>query len=102
MAVSAPEKRFTPQLLHASDIDSSVGALDSVENFSAMLDGFRAQFPHNTLVVSSGDNYIPGPRYYATGDDSTAETLDVSANGRVTSLFSTQWAFRPPPSATMN
>ena len=37
---------------------------------------------NNTLVVSSGDNYIPGPRYYAAGDDSTAETLGVSANGR--------------------
>lgn len=82
VAVSALEKRFTLQLLHASDMDSSVGALDNVENFSAILDGFRAQFPHNTLVVSSGDNYIPGPRYYAAGDDSTAETLGVSANGR--------------------
>ena len=82
MAVSAPEKRFTLQLLHASDMDSSVGALDNVENFSAILDGFRGQFPQNTLVVSSGDNYIPGPRYYAAGDDSTAEALGIPANGR--------------------
>ena len=80
--VSAVEKRFTLQLLHASDMDSSVGALDNVENFSAILDGFRAQFPNNTLVLSSGDNYIPGPRYYAAGDESTAETLGVPANGR--------------------
>ena len=65
------EPAFTLQLLHASDMDSSVGALDNVENFSAILNGFRAQFPHNTLVVSSGDNYIPGPRYYAAGDGST-------------------------------
>lgn len=76
------KKRFTLQLLHTSDMDSSVGALDNVENFSAILDSFRAQFPNNTLVVSSGDNYIPGPRYYAAGDESTAETLGVSANGR--------------------
>ena len=81
-AVGAMEKRFTLQLLHVSDMDSSVGALDNVENFSAILDGFRAQFPHNTLVVSSGDNYIPGPRYYAAGDESTAEALGVSSNGR--------------------
>ena len=81
-AVGAMEKRFTLQLLHVSDMDSSVGALDNVENFSAILDGFRAQFPHNTLVVSSGDNYIPGPRYYAAGDGSTAEALGVSSNGR--------------------
>ena len=82
VAGDTAEKRFTLQLLHAADMDSSVGALDNVENFSAILDGFRARFPNNTLVVSSGDNYIPGPRYYAAGDDSTAETLGVSANGR--------------------
>lgn len=81
-AGSAVEKRFTLQLLHASDMDNSVGALDNVENFSAILEGFRAQFPNNTLVVSSGDNYIPGPRYYAAGDESTAEALGISANGR--------------------
>ncbi|MYA61211.1 MAG: bifunctional metallophosphatase/5'-nucleotidase [Dehalococcoidia bacterium] len=82
VAVSAPEKRFTLQLLHASDMDNSVGALDNVENFSAILEGFRAQFQNNTLIVSSGDNYIPGPRYYAAGDGLTAEALGISANGR--------------------
>ena len=51
--------RFTFQLLHASDMDGSTGALQNVENFSAILTAFRAQFPDNTLVVSSGDNFIP-------------------------------------------
>ncbi len=73
---------FTLQLLHASDMDGSTGALDNVENFSALLDGFREQFPDNTLVVSSGDNYIPGPRYYAAGDDTNDPVLGVSGNGR--------------------
>ena len=81
-AGSVMEERFTLQLLHASDMDNSVGALDNVENFSAILEGFRAQFPNNTLIVSSGDNYIPGPRYYAAGDGLTAEALGISANGR--------------------
>lgn len=81
-AGSAGERAFTLQLLHASDMDSSVGALDNVENFSAILEGFRAQFPDNTLVVSSGDNYIPGPRYYAAGEEATTEALGISANGR--------------------
>ena len=63
------ETRFTLQLLHASDMDGSTGALGNVENFSAILSALRAQFPDNTLVLSSGDNYIPGPRYYAAADD---------------------------------
>ena len=76
------EVAFTLQLLHASDMDGSTGALTNVENFSAILDGFRRQFPNNTLVLSSGDNYVPGPRYFAAGDDANEETLGVPGNGR--------------------
>lgn len=73
---------FTLQLLHAADMDGTTGALENVENFSAILDGFRAQFPNNTLVLSSGDNYVPGPRYYAAADPANASTLGVPGNGR--------------------
>ena len=50
------DSRFTLQLLHAADMDSTVGALENVENFSAILDGFRKQFSNNTVILSSGDN----------------------------------------------
>ena len=63
VAPEAEPTTFTLQLLHAADMDSAVGALENVENFSAILEGFRAQLPNNTLVLSSGDNYVPGPRY---------------------------------------
>ena len=53
-----------------------------MENFSAILSGFRAQFPDNTLVLSSGDNYIPGPRFYAAGDAVNDPVLGVAGNGR--------------------
>ena len=76
------QETFTLQLLHASDMDGSIGALANVEGFSALLDGFRRQLPHNTLVVSSGENYIPGPRYYAANDETTAPLLGVPGNGR--------------------
>ena len=76
------EPVFTLQVLHAADMDGAVGALQNVENFSAMLDGFRSQFPDNTIVLSSGDNYVPGPRYFAAGDDAAAEVLGVPGNGR--------------------
>ncbi|MCY3802216.1 MAG: bifunctional metallophosphatase/5'-nucleotidase [Chloroflexi bacterium] len=73
---------FTLQLLHAGDMDGAVGALENVENFSALLDGFRKQFPDNTLVLSSGDNFVPGPRFYAAGDKANDAVLGVSGNGR--------------------
>lgn len=73
---------FTLQLLHASDMDGATGALDNVETFSAMLDAFRSEHPDNTLILSSGDNYTPGPRFYAAGDDSNNPVLGVSGDGR--------------------
>ena len=76
------ETRFTLQLLHASDMDGTTGALRNVENFSAILSGFRAELPENTLVLSSGDNFIPGPRYYAAGDPSINSILGSAGYGR--------------------
>ena len=73
---------FTLQLLHAADMDGATGALDNVETFSAVLDAFRSEYPDNTLVLSSGDNYIPGPRFFAAGDDSNDPVLGVSGDGR--------------------
>ena len=73
---------FTLQLLHASDMDGTTGALRNVENFSAILSAFRSKYPNGTLVLSSGDNWIPGPRYYAAADRANDPVLGVSGNGR--------------------
>lgn len=87
-AVAEPESQpetdpgFVLQLLHAADMDGAAGALDNVETFSALLERFRSQMPKRTLVLSSGDNFIPGPRFYAAADPSTAEILGVAAIGR--------------------
>ena len=81
-----PDKDIPPefilQLLHASDMDGEAGSLDNVENFSAILDGFRRQFPGATLVLSSGDNFIPGPRFFAASDEANAPVLGVPGQGR--------------------
>ena len=47
-----------------------------------MLDAFRSEYPDNTLVLSSGDNYIPGPRFFAAGDSANDPVLGVSGDGR--------------------
>ncbi|MCY3921939.1 MAG: bifunctional metallophosphatase/5'-nucleotidase, partial [Chloroflexi bacterium] len=79
---AAADSGFAVQLLHAADMDGAVGALDNVETFSALLDGFRRHMPKRTLVLSSGDNFIPGPRFYGAADPSTAAFLGVPGIGR--------------------
>ncbi len=73
---------FTLQLLHAADMDGATGALENVQTFSGVLDAFRSEYPDNTLVLSSGDNYIPGPRFFAAGDSANDPVLGVSGDGR--------------------
>ncbi|MGF1511825.1 MAG: bifunctional metallophosphatase/5'-nucleotidase [Myxococcota bacterium] len=64
---------FTLQLLHFADVDGNEAiALDNIDAFSALVDGFRNDpvFGPTTLFVSSGDNVIPGPRWFAAEDGS--------------------------------
>ncbi|WP_420426436.1 choice-of-anchor I family protein [Algiphilus sp.] len=72
---------FELQLLHFADVDGAGGA-DDVRNFSALVDGFRSEKPNNTLLLSSGDNFIPGPEFFAAGDDSLADVLGEPDAGR--------------------
>ncbi|MDJ0599732.1 MAG: DUF302 domain-containing protein [Crocosphaera sp.] len=51
---------FTLQLLHASDIESGLQALEDFPRFSAVLNALKDDYP-NTIVLSSGDNYILSP-----------------------------------------
>ena len=59
---------FTLQLLHLADIDSNEqSALSSVDECVALVGAFKADpvYGPNTLFVSSGDNILPGPSFYA-------------------------------------
>ncbi|NJN89416.1 MAG: bifunctional metallophosphatase/5'-nucleotidase [Leptolyngbyaceae cyanobacterium SL_5_14] len=51
---------FKLQLLHASDQEGGIAALDDAPRFSAVLNALKDDFA-NTVVLSSGDAYIPGP-----------------------------------------
>ena len=87
-ADAPPEASFTLQLLHISDADGSDStALNSVANLSWMIQKFRAQYPQQTLTVSSGDNYIPGPRFNAASDSSLNAALGVAEVGRADMAF---------------
>ena len=83
-----PEAAFTLQLLHISDADGSdTTALNSVANLSGLIQKFRAQYPQQTLTVSSGDNYIPGPRFNASFDPSLKLSLGKEDVGRADMAF---------------
>ena len=67
---------FTLQLLHAADHEGGVPALDNADNFSAVLNALREEDAdgdgvadyENTVTLSSGDAYIPGPFFAASGE----------------------------------
>src|SRR5690606_11708649 len=71
------------QLLHFADVDGGgTAALENVAEFSALVSHFRSLAPANTLLVSSGDNYIPGPIYQAGRETSLAGVLGKPGVGR--------------------
>lgn len=70
-----PEQgNFTLQILHASDLEGGVDAIDRAPNFAAIVDYLEDQ-SLNTLILSAGDNYIPGPFFSAAADPSVRPTL---------------------------
>ncbi len=82
-AAPATPAAFTLQVLHVADADGSdATALGSVANLSGLVSRFRSEMPNNTIVVSSGDNYIPGPRFNASGDPALASLLGTTDVGR--------------------
>ncbi len=69
------DPQFTLQVLHASDLEGGTETLERAPVFSAWVEGFRGEFPENTIVLSSGDNFIPGPFAAAASDRSLRDLL---------------------------
>ncbi|MBD1917191.1 choice-of-anchor I family protein [Phormidium sp. FACHB-322] len=67
---------FTLQLFHAADQEGNITALDDAPRFSAVLNALKNQDIDgdgvagfaNTLILSSGDAYIPGVFFNASAD----------------------------------
>ncbi|MGV2828099.1 choice-of-anchor I family protein [Myxosarcina sp. GI1(2024)] len=68
------EERYRLQLLHTSDLEGGVDAIQNAPNFAASVD-FLEEEVANSLTISAGDNYIPGPFFSAAGDESLVEPL---------------------------
>ncbi|MEB3343743.1 bifunctional metallophosphatase/5'-nucleotidase [Okeania sp.] len=72
-ATAEDDTTFTLQLLHASDFEAGLEALEDAPRFSAVLNSLKDDYP-NTLFLSSGDNYIPSPFLFASSDPSLNDT----------------------------
>ena len=70
---------FTLQLLHANDLEGGVDALENAPNFAAIVDALDDAY-ENTAIISSGDNYIPGP-FFSTAADFSIGGADRALAG---------------------
>ncbi|MGD1806263.1 5'-nucleotidase C-terminal domain-containing protein [Dapis sp. BLCC M126] len=55
------------QILHAADQEGGIPAIEDAVNFSAVINALENDFD-NTLKLSSGDIYIPGPFFNASDE----------------------------------
>ncbi len=84
------EDGFWLQLLHFADVDGNEAtALSNVDEFSALVDGFKSDHRYGveTIVVSSGDNVIPGPRWFAAENSAVRAITGSNEPGHVDHLW---------------
>jgi len=74
-AEPAEEEVYTLQLLHFSDQEAGLLAAETAPNLAALVDAFDDDYA-NTLILSSGDNFIPGPFLAAGTDPSVIAALN--------------------------
>jgi 2',3'-cyclic-nucleotide 2'-phosphodiesterase (5'-nucleotidase family) len=74
------------QILHASDLEGDVDAVDNAPRFAAVVQALQnaaAAQSIPSLMLSAGDNYIPGPFYSAAGDLALRTPLRVALGNPV-------------------
>jgi alkaline phosphatase len=77
---------YTLQLLHANDLEGGVEALENAPNFAAIVDTLEDTH-ENTILLSAGDNYIPGPFFSTAADFSMGATLTATYERFYTELL---------------
>ena len=66
------KKDFELQILHSSDMESGLAAVTDAPNYAAVVDKLEDEHV-NTLILSSGDNTLPGP-FLSAGEDPSLQT----------------------------
>lgn len=78
---TAGPENFTLQLLHIADGEAGLLAGDTAPIMGALIDAFDDDYA-NTLILSGGDNWIPGPFLNAGADPSLNAIIGSTALGR--------------------
>lgn len=94
---------FKLQLLHAADQEAGVPALEDAPNFSAVVNALKNEDAdsdsnpdyENTLVLSSGDAYIPSPFFFGSEEA-------FGGQGRGDILIQNELGFQAIAFETMN
>jgi 2',3'-cyclic-nucleotide 2'-phosphodiesterase (5'-nucleotidase family) len=81
---------FQMQILHSSDIESGLAAVVDAPNYAAIVDKLEDEHV-NTLILSSGDNTLPGP-FLSAGED---PSLQTPLRNTASSYYSSTQAVRP-------
>ena len=81
------QETFTLQILHASDLEGGVDAIANAPNFATIVDRLEDEVP-NSVLLSAGDNIIPGPFFNAAGDREAFRDSDLF-NDIYNTLFGT-------------
>lgn len=75
--VHQQQDTFTLQILHASDLEGGVDAIQLAPNFAAIEDYLDDQISAS-ITLSAGDNYLPGPFFNASSDRSIRTDLQTA------------------------
>lgn len=78
MLAAVADAQTRVQILHASDLEGGVDAVADAPNFAAVVEALEADAATAaipSLLLSAGDNYIPGPFFSAAGDISLRNVL---------------------------
>ena len=79
LTLALPTGTTILQVLHCSDGEASLAAVEDLPRFSAVLNRLRNELPANSLTLSSGDNWLPGPFYNAGGDPALSSVPGIGA-----------------------
>jgi 2',3'-cyclic-nucleotide 2'-phosphodiesterase (5'-nucleotidase family) len=92
---------YQMQILHSSDMESGLAAVTDAPNFAAVVDELEERHV-NTLILSSGDNILPGP-FMSSGEDASLQTpLRNTASRYYAGTQSIRAAIGRPDIAIMN
>ncbi len=87
---------FTLRLLHTADQEAGLPAIQDAPNFSAVLNALRTAplAVDGTLTLSSGDAFIPGAFFRASGDVDAVAGFDLGEFGRGDILIQNELGFQ--------